>query len=469
MINECYPILNRKYYLLQKLGQGATSCVFLGCPTDNDKNLLAIKIITNPKIKLEAFEQETKILSQLHHPNIIGLVDHGVGSIEKNQQISDKKQYLVLEYAQRGILFDYIRDTGKPFGEEMGRYLFHGILKGVETIHKNGFAHRDLKIENMLIDGEYNIKIGDFGFASSLEGKSGNGKLTSQVGTLKYCAPEILRKRPYIGTQVDVFSLGICFFIIVYGKYPFGAATKFDPGYKLIMQKQFDTYWTNSMGQYTPSEEFKDFFNQMVFYDSSFRPSVSKLLDHPFMKKEMPTKEQFVMELQSREQFIFEKQKMVIMREMESQSTGIGSSQVFRAMEEEGAFTSQFIIPKYKKEIAQYKNYVVRVKGVEPFSFMNRLMKEIEDSKLFEKEIICDSKKLQFIVKTPGFDKVDEEDDAEDENEIEIHIEELKVKLTLKEEEEKGYLLDIKKQHGCYEDYFRLSEETRKIVARILN
>ena len=49
MINESYPILNQKYYLLQKLGQGATSCVFLGCPIDNDKTLLAIKIITNPK------------------------------------------------------------------------------------------------------------------------------------------------------------------------------------------------------------------------------------------------------------------------------------------------------------------------------------------------------------------------------------------------------------------------------------
>lgn len=64
MINESYPILNQKYYLLQKLGQGATSCVFLGCPIDNDKTLLAIKIITNLKIKQEAFEQETKILSQ---------------------------------------------------------------------------------------------------------------------------------------------------------------------------------------------------------------------------------------------------------------------------------------------------------------------------------------------------------------------------------------------------------------------
>ena len=49
MINESYPILNQKYYLLQKLGQGATSCVFLGCPIDNDKTLLAIKIITNLK------------------------------------------------------------------------------------------------------------------------------------------------------------------------------------------------------------------------------------------------------------------------------------------------------------------------------------------------------------------------------------------------------------------------------------
>lgn len=90
MINESYPILNQKYYLLQKLGQGATSCVFLGCPIDNDKTLLAIKIITNPKIKQEAFEQETKILSQLHHPNIIGLVDYGVGQLRRTNKFQIK-------------------------------------------------------------------------------------------------------------------------------------------------------------------------------------------------------------------------------------------------------------------------------------------------------------------------------------------------------------------------------------------
>ena len=94
MINKSYPILNQKYYLLQKLGQGATSCVFLGCPIDNDKTLLAIKIITNPKIKQEAFEQETKILSQLHHLNIIGLVDYGVGQLRRTNKFQIKNMIM---------------------------------------------------------------------------------------------------------------------------------------------------------------------------------------------------------------------------------------------------------------------------------------------------------------------------------------------------------------------------------------
>ena len=227
MIKESFPILNKKYFLIQKLGEGATSCVFLGAPVDKQDQQVAIKVITYPKLKADAFEQEINILSKIHHENVIGLIDYGVGAIEKNQQISDNKQYLVLEYASRGILFNFIRDTNKPFGEDFGRYLFFEMLKGVQAIHCSGFAHRDLKIENIMIDGNYNVKIGDFGFASALDGKNGTGKLTSQVGTLKYCAPEILRKRPYVGTQVDIFSLGICLFIIVFGKYPFGAATKY--------------------------------------------------------------------------------------------------------------------------------------------------------------------------------------------------------------------------------------------------
>ena len=114
---------------------------------------------------------------------------------------------------------------------------------------------------------------------------------------------------------VDIFSIGICLFVIVFGKYPFGSATKYDPGYKLIMNQQFQLYWNNFQkpNQFNVSEEFKDLFNQMVKFEPTFRPSIANILEHPFMKKPMPTKEQFCLELQQRENIILQKQQMLIM------------------------------------------------------------------------------------------------------------------------------------------------------------
>ena len=473
MIKESFPILNKKYFLIQKLGEGATSCVFLGAPVDKQDQQVAIKVITYPKLKADAFEQEINILSKIHHENVIGLIDYGVGAIEKNQQISDNKQYLVLEYASRGILFNFIRDTNKPFGEDFGRYLFFEMLKGVQAIHCSGFAHRDLKIENIMIDGNYNVKIGDFGSASALDRKHGTGKLTSQVGTLKYCAPEILRKRPYVGTQVDIFSLGICLFIIVFGKYPFGAATKYDPGYKLIMQKQFKQYWDNDQRsqQFKASEEFKDLFNQLVFYDSSFRPSIAKIIEHPFMKKTMPSKEQFYKELCEREQIIYQKQQIFLLRDKQIQQLSVAqSSQVFRELrEDEKTFTSQSIVPKYKKQTVVNHSYSIRIKGVVPYIFMNSFAKALEQSSKFEKEIIYDLKKLKIAVKTQGFDKCEEEpeqeEDDDSEDDFDLINNELKVSITMKYDEDNDwYIIELKKKQGTYEDYYKLYKESENIV-----
>lgn len=479
MIKDTYPILNKKYYLIQKLGEGATSCVFLGTPIGKEDIQVAIKIITHPKLKADAYDQEIKILSNIHDNNIIGLLDYGVGYIEKNQQISEDKRYLVLEYASKGVLFNFIRDTGKPFGEDYGRYLFYELLKGVEAIHSSGFAHRDLKIENIMIDNNYNVKIGDFGFASRLEGKNGTGKLSSQVGTLKYCAPEILRKRPYVGTRVDIFSIGICLFVIVFGKYPFGSATKYDPGYKLIMNQQFQLYWNNFQkpNQFNVSEEFKDLFNQMVKFEPTFRPSIANILEHPFMKKPMPTKEQFCLELQQRENIILQKQQMLIMKNLEIQPTGNG--EVFKQREKEKPFTSQFIIPKVKKNYVSNRSYIIRFKGVTPYAFMNRFVTALEDYDEFEKEITFDQKKLKILIKAQGFDKEEEEENESDEDknnenndeeedgedDIKLYSRELKVIATLKEDEEaKCYLMELKKKEGDFEDYFKLYEVTKNII-----
>ena len=124
-----------------------------------------------------------------------------------------KVDYIVLEYAEGGELFDFIADTGK-LDEKMTRYYFKQLLDGLEFVHNRGFCHRDLKPENLLLDSHGNLKIADFGFAAPAKGTDNQGNLRTQCGTVSYMAPEILLRRPYKGPQVDVFSAGSMLFIM---------------------------------------------------------------------------------------------------------------------------------------------------------------------------------------------------------------------------------------------------------------
>ena len=91
----------------------------------------------------------------------------------------------------------------------------------MDYCHNQGLAHRDLKCEHIFFDRDFNLKVGDFAFAGPIEGKDGSGFLTTKLGTRDYKAPEIHEGRPYKGSQVDVFALGVIMFILVQGRAPF--------------------------------------------------------------------------------------------------------------------------------------------------------------------------------------------------------------------------------------------------------
>ena len=141
-----------------------------------------------------------------------------------------------------GELFDYVANTG-PFQEPVCKYYFKQILQGVHYIHSKGFAHRDLKVENILLDCNYDIKIVDFGFACPLEGRDGTGTNRTRVGTLGYMAPEIMAKKPYQGQDADLFALGVILFILYSGHPPFTLANEEDSHYKFLAENRSDLFW----------------------------------------------------------------------------------------------------------------------------------------------------------------------------------------------------------------------------------
>jgi serine/threonine protein kinase len=131
-------------------------------------------------------------------------------------------------------------------------------------MHEKGFAHRDLKCENILLDTDFVLKISDFGLAGPLEGRDGLGLMSTPLGTFSYMPPEIHMKMAYDGTKVDLFAASIILFTILSQRPPFRSASNKDQHYQMIAMNSADAFWREhadaNNGQDIYSADFKDLF-----------------------------------------------------------------------------------------------------------------------------------------------------------------------------------------------------------------
>jgi calcium/calmodulin-dependent protein kinase I len=136
-----------------------------------------------------------------------------------HQVIEDEaKCYLIMELAENGDLFDKIVKQGK-FKEKEVQKIIAALIEALHYCHSHHIIHRDIKPENVLLSGgENQIKLCDFGFAKQLQHPK--EKSMDSCGTPGYAAPEILDGKPY-GVEVDIFSLGVVFYILLCGYPPF--------------------------------------------------------------------------------------------------------------------------------------------------------------------------------------------------------------------------------------------------------
>lgn len=159
--------------------------------------------------------REINALSILTHPNIVRLEE-----VIQN----DKYIGIVLEYASGGELFDHII-THKYLKDNVACRLFSQLVSGVHYLHSKGIVHRDLKLENLLLDKHKNIMISDFGFANSFQYSTDgsiNDLMSTSCGSPCYAAPElVISDSKYIGRKVDVWSCGVILYAMLAGYLPF--------------------------------------------------------------------------------------------------------------------------------------------------------------------------------------------------------------------------------------------------------
>mmetsp|Transcript_13140 Transcript_13140/g.20233 ORF Transcript_13140/g.20233 Transcript_13140/m.20233 type:complete len:288 (+) Transcript_13140:90-953(+) len=156
----------------------------------------------------ERVTREARILHGLDHPNIVKLYDY----FEHDGKIA-----IVMEFVERGELLSYIGPEGAPENEV--RDVFLQILEALNYCHQHQVVHRDLKLENLLVDKNYNIKILDFGFSNFISSES--FRMKTLCGTLMYLAPEIFLGKQYNGPPVDVWALGVILYAMLTGRFPF--------------------------------------------------------------------------------------------------------------------------------------------------------------------------------------------------------------------------------------------------------
>ncbi|KAI4326189.1 hypothetical protein MLD38_031527 [Melastoma candidum] len=198
-----------KYEVVKHLGAGNFGVARLMRHKETQE-LVAMKYIERgPKID-ENVAREIINHRSLRHPNIIRF---------KEVVLTPTHLAIVMEYAAGGELFDRICTAGR-FSEDEARYFFQQLISGVNYCHSMQICHRDLKLENTLLDGSPapRLKICDFGYSKS---SLLHSRPKSTVGTPAYIAPEVLSRREYDGKLADVWSCGVTLYVMLVGAYPF--------------------------------------------------------------------------------------------------------------------------------------------------------------------------------------------------------------------------------------------------------
>ncbi|KND04013.1 ULK/FUSED protein kinase [Spizellomyces punctatus DAOM BR117] len=228
---------------------------------------VAVKLIPADLSEIPALQAEISTHRALFHPNIVCLTD----CFESKGEVC-----VVTEYCAGGDLLAKLQEEGR-FDVEKVREVARGLCRGLRYLHEKGIVHRDLKLQNILLDDKGVVKICDFGFSSFLQQ---NAALTSVKGTPIYMAPELIREQPYTHA-IDLWALGVILYELFVGIPPFYTTNIFKL-VNLILEESIK--WPPDI-----PPDLRNFLEGLLRKDPRDRLNWPELADHPFLEEQKPT------------------------------------------------------------------------------------------------------------------------------------------------------------------------------------
>uniref|UniRef100_A0A8D2QH13 non-specific serine/threonine protein kinase n=1 Tax=Zonotrichia albicollis TaxID=44394 RepID=A0A8D2QH13_ZONAL len=253
---------------------GATPVLLLVCHVRSE---VAVKVIDKKRAKKDTYvtknlRREGQIQQMIRHPNIAQLLD----ILE-----TENSYYLVMELCPGGNLMHKIYEKKRLEEHEARKYIRQLIL-AVEHLHRAGVVHRDLKIENLLLDEDNNIKLIDFGLSNCAGILGYSDPFSTQCGSPAYAAPELLARKKY-GPKIDVWSIGVNMYAMLTGTLPFTVEPfSLRALYQKMVDKEMNPFPTQL------SSAAINFLRSLLEPDPAKRPNIQQALANRWLNENYP-------------------------------------------------------------------------------------------------------------------------------------------------------------------------------------
>lgn len=298
------------------LGTGGSSKVF-SCYDPSGK-LYAVKVVRKDHkygedLLKKMLMSEHEILSQMQlHLNILNSYSVNLdGCLEKDGK-KEHIMYALIELANKGSLKTFVKRSGH-FDEVICGFFFMQMLSALQFLHSQNYAHMDIKLENILLDEYYNIKLADLGTAVKIN--NSEGLSLKRCGTRQYMAPEITegnRDEPFDAYKTDVYSLGVTLYVMLTGEFP--KLNSLQSSEPTALSNEFSDELVPptklNLLKLQPhiqlSESCIDLLTSMLSRDSEKRLTLAEIFEHPWVQNvtNYASPSEVYLEMKEREEYI---------------------------------------------------------------------------------------------------------------------------------------------------------------------